>query len=137
MTPKIAIKIMLGLMIVVILFHLSIVVKLIPYNITWGGRLKNDSEMYVFEAISITINLILSLALLIKGAYLKAIVPIKVVNAILWVFFFIFALNTIGNIVAKTNFEKFFAIITALSSYLIWVILKRGIVHSNNGRKCL
>jgi len=54
---------MLGLLIAVLLFHLSIILKIIPYEITWGGRLKNDSEMYVFETISIVINLFLFLIL--------------------------------------------------------------------------
>jgi hypothetical protein len=43
-----------GLLVILILFHLSIIAKIIPYNITWGGRLTNDTEMYVFETISIS-----------------------------------------------------------------------------------
>jgi len=125
MNPKIAIKIMLWLIGIVMLFHLSIMLKIIPYEITWGGRLKNDAEMYVFETISIIINLFLFLILLIKGKYLKAFIPLKFVNIVLWVFVVLFALNTIGNILAKTNFEKFFAVLTAMSSFLIWIILTK------------
>jgi len=71
MNPKTAIKIMLWMLLAVILFHLSIILKIVPYEITWGGRLKNDSEMYVFETVSILINLFLSLILLIKGKYVR------------------------------------------------------------------
>jgi len=108
MKPKTAIKIMLYVLVAVILFHLSIMLKIVPYEITWGGRLKNDSEMYAFETISIVINLFLFLILLIKGKYLKELMPIKIVNITLWVFFLLFVLNTVGNIFAKTNFEKYF-----------------------------
>lgn len=124
MNSKIAIKIMLSILAIVILFHLCILVKIIPYEITWGGRLKNDSEMYVFETISIIINLFLILILLVKGNYLKAFIPMKVVNIALWVFLILFVLNTVGNLFAKTYFEKFFSIITLASSVIIWIILR-------------
>jgi hypothetical protein len=124
MNIRIAIKIMLWLFTAVTLFHLSIIFKMIPYEITWGGRLKTDAEMYVFESLSIAINIILIVTLLIKGNYIKQIVSLRTVNIILWVFLFIFGLNTIGNLFANTNFEKLFAILTLASSILIWIILK-------------
>lgn len=124
MKSNIYIRIMLVLLTLVTVFHLSIMVKLIPYNIAWGGRLTNDTEMYTFESISIFINLFLILVLLIKGNYLKLKWNGKIINVILWVFFVIFILNTLGNIVAKTNFEKVFAALTFISAILIWNILK-------------
>ena len=124
MTSKLAIKIMLWLITLVTLFHLAILSKIIPYEITWGGRLKNDSEMYVFETISIMFNIFLGLVLLIKGERLPAFIPMKVVNIILWAFLILFGLNTIGNIFAKTLFEKILAIVTLSFSYLIFIIFK-------------
>lgn len=132
MKQKTAIKIMLYLLVAIILFHLSIVLKIVPYEITWGGRLKTDSEMYVFESISIIINLILFSVLLIKGKYLKAIIPMKIVDITLWIFFILFGLNTIGNIFAKTNFEMFFTLLTLGFSILIWIILRRGKKQTHN-----
>ncbi len=126
MNSKTASKIMLWLIVAVTIFHLSILLKIIPYEITWGGRLKNDSEMYVFETISITINLFLGMIILIKGKYIKQIIPLKVVNIILWVFIVLFVLNTVGNLMAKTNFEKLFTILTLASSILIWIILVKS-----------
>lgn len=126
MNPKTAIKIMFWLLVAVVLFHTSILLKIVAYDITWGGRLKNDSEMYVFETISIVINLFLGSILLIKGGFIKEIIPMKIVNIVLWIFLVLFGLNTIGNIMAQTNFEKFFAILTLVSSLLIWIILTKG-----------
>src|SRR5690554_5125726 len=100
MKPQIAIKILLGLLIVVILFHLAIITKAIPYDIAWGRRLQSDSEMYVFEAISILVNLFLGLLLLMKGGYMKLQFSEKALNIMLWLFFIIFLLNTVGNIFA-------------------------------------
>ena len=124
MTNGIAIKIMLGMLLAVVIFHLCIITKIIPYEITWGGRLQNDSEMYVFETISIIINLFLGFVLLMKGGYIKFYFKRSAVNVILWIFLILFVLNTIGNIIAKTNFEKAFAVLTLISAFLIWVILK-------------
>ena len=124
---KYSIKIYLGLLLAVILFHLCIITKIIPYDITWGGRLTNDTEMYVFEAISILINVFLSWVLLMKSSLVKHKFSNKVVNIILWIFLAIFVLNTIGNIFAKTTFEKLFAILTGLSAILIWnIVMKKN-----------
>lgn len=117
---------MLHLLVAVILFHLCIMIKIVPYEISWGGRLKNDSEMYVFETISIIINLFLFLILLIKGKYLREYISMKIVNITLWIFFVLFVLNTVGNIFAKTYFEKFFALLTLFFLILIWIILRKN-----------
>jgi uncharacterized membrane protein len=123
MSPKTAIKIMLRMLIVIIFFHLSIILKIVPYEISWGGRLKTDAEMYIFETISILINLFLCAILLIKGEYIREFISMKIINITLWIFLVLFVLNTIGNILAKTNFEKFFTLWTLTSVILIWIIL--------------
>lgn len=124
MRAQSAIKIMLYAVGVLTLFHISILLKIIPYDITWGGRLNNDAEMYAFESFSLAVNLFLGFILLIRGQHIKALIPAKVVKVILWLFLVLFALNTIGNLVAETTFEKFFAALTFLFCFLIGVILR-------------
>ena len=126
MSQKYPIKILLCLIAAVTLFHLAIITKIIPYEFTWGGKLNNDVEMYVFEIISILINLFLGFVLLIKGNYLLKLIPTKVVNIILWIFLFLFGLNTIGNIFAETLFEKSLSLLTLIFTFLIWTILKKN-----------
>lgn len=123
MKTNIYVKLMLVLTILVALFHLGILVKLIPYDIAWGGRITGDSEMIVAELISIVINVFLISVLLIKGGYAKINVSGRAINAILWVYFFVFALNTIGNILASTTFEKWFALLTLVLAILNWKLL--------------
>ncbi len=122
---KNTIKIFLGLLILIILFHLCIIIKIIPYDVTWGGRLTNDTEMYIFETISILINVFLAWVLLMKGNFVQYRFSNQVVNIILWIFFVIFILNTIGNIFAKTFFEKQFAFLTGIFAILLWIILMK------------
>lgn len=117
-----AIKIMLGLLTLVIFLHLLIILKVIPYKTAWGGRLQNDEQMYMFEAISIVINLLLCFILLMKGRYIQFYFKEKLLNIVLWIFLILFILNTVGNLFAKTNIEKLFAIVTLVFAFLIWVI---------------
>ena len=124
MKYTLSINILLGLLIAVILFHVCVIAKIIPYDIAWAGRLQNDSEMYVFETISILVNLFLGLVLLMKGNYIKFRFKRKTIDVILWIFLVLFALNTVGNVFAKTNFEKSFAVLTFIFAILIWRILK-------------
>lgn len=57
--------------------------KVVPYELTWGGRLTNDCEMYVFETISVLVNLLLFTLLMIKGKYWKKFIPLKIVDIFL------------------------------------------------------
>lgn len=120
-----AIKILVGITAAAIFFHLLILVKVIPYEITWGGRLQSDAEMYVFEAISILVNAFFIFVLLQKGNFIRLIISSGAVRVILWVFFALFVLNTLGNLVAETNFEKGFAVLTGINSVLLGMINRR------------
>jgi membrane protease YdiL (CAAX protease family) len=125
MTKTHPLKILIALLFLVILFHLGIILKIIPYTIAWGGRLTTDSEMYVFETISILINAFLGWVLLMKGSFVKFRFSARAIHVILWIFFALFVLNTVGNSLAKTNTEKYFAILTGLFALLLWRIIKQ------------
>ena len=120
-----AAQIMIGSVSLIIVFHICILIKLIPYDVTWGGRLENDQEMYVFETVSIILNLLLLLAVYIKREPESTILPMKLVNGILWGFLILFALNTVGNLFAKTILEKSFSILTGAFVVLLWIILRK------------
>ena len=122
---KNAINIILVIVMAVFVFHIGILLKYIPYNIAWGGRLKNDNEMYMFESLSIIINLVLMLVLLMKANKMKRLLSERIINIILWLFFGLFTLNTIGNLMAETNFEKSFAVLTAVLATLILLVLRK------------
>lgn len=126
------INILTGITVLATIFHLLILVRVIPYEITWGVRLKTVEEMYVFETISILINSFFIFILLQKGEYIRYFWGKKTVTIVLWIFFAIFVLNTIGNVFSKTNFEKYFAILTLINSILIWTINKTITKQSNH-----
>ena len=119
-----SINILLVSLVAVILFHLFIIAKIIPFEYAWGGRIKNDFEMYVFETISLPVNLFLGVVLLIKAGYVKPYFSKKYIDFILSLFLILIVLNTVGNLMANTNFEKSFAIVTFVFAILILKILK-------------
>ncbi len=132
MKAIIYIKVVLFITLIMTVFHLCILVKLIPYTIVWGGRLKTEDEMYTIEIISGLLNLFLILILLMKGNYLKFQFNKKIVDGTLWIFFLVFILNTIGNILAQTTFEKMFSVLTLILAVSIGNILIRKETANRN-----
>jgi hypothetical protein len=121
-----AIKFSIALLSLVIIFHLTILIQVIPYTIVWAGKLKTVAEMYVFEAISISINMFLIITLLQKGNYIKRRFTDKILNIILWLFLALFILNSFGNLFAESAFEKIvFTPLTILLAFLIWQVVRR------------
>lgn len=121
-----ALRIIIGLLTIVIVFHMLIIIRIIPYEIVWAGKLKSISEMYVFEIVSIFINILIVAVLLLKGNFIKHKINDKIINGILWFFVVVFALNTVGNLLAKSLFEKaVFTPLALISALLIWIIVRK------------
>jgi hypothetical protein len=122
LNEKNTILILVGLISLVIIFHLLILFKIIPSEIAWGGRLKTEQEMFVFETVSVALNLFLIWILTMKVKQPES----KIINIVLWLFFVVFILNTVGNLFAHTNLEKLFSILTFVLAILILRILMKG-----------
>ena len=101
-----ATKAMLLLPACIIVFHLLIVVGLIPYSIVWGGRLSSSAEMLKFESISIGINLFVMLVVAAEAGYVRQFMPKRIMTILLWGLFGLFVANTIANVFSVTSFEK-------------------------------
>jgi len=114
----------LFLMGLLILFHLSILIGVIffdyaPIDFLWGGQMKTIEQLLKFEIVSFLISFVFFFLVLIKSKRLNLPKLISVAHAAMWVLFVIFSLNTIGNLIAKTTFEKVFAIVTGLLAFLM------------------
>ena len=122
-----ALKIMIPLLSLVIIFHVAVIIRAIPYEIVWAGKLKSVDEMYAFETASIAINIFIIALLFLKAKHIKRNTSNKILDALLWLFVILFAANTVGNLLAETWFEKLvFTPLTLLSSILIWVIVRKN-----------
>lgn len=121
-----AIKLMIGLLLLVVIFHLCVLFEIISYDKVWAGKIDSLDEMRIFETISILINVSLITILFFKSKNIKSNVSSKVVNVIIWVFVFLFALNTLGNLFAESMIERTLGTgLTFVSSVLCWIIVKK------------
>jgi hypothetical protein len=83
-----------------------IMTGIIPFEIVWGGRLKDKSQMLTFETISVVVNLVMLTVVAIKAGILKTGINPVIIRIFLWIMFVIFFLNTIGNIFSNNELEK-------------------------------
>lgn len=123
--PKTAVRLLLIVLVPLLLFHIGVLLKIAPQEIIWGGNLGSDREMYLLESISILVTLYLIILLLIKGSFIRPVLPPKIVRTSLWAFLILFVLNTVGNLLAKTTAEQVFALLTMVISFLLWVVLRK------------
>ena len=122
-----ALKLMIGVLSIVLVFHFCVLFEIISYKIVWAGKINSLDEMRIFETVSLLINTLLIAILYIKSKNIKNNVSNKVVNAIIWVFVFLFAINTIGNLFAKSMIEQILGTtLTFISSVLCWIIVSKG-----------
>ena len=116
-----------GLLILLSLFlllHFSILIKIIPYNLIWGGRLKSEKEMVRFEIFSILINSLFVIVTLTRMSLLTIDMPKNVITYSLCFMTGLFLLNTLGNITSKNKLEqRLFTPITILLAIFSLILL--------------
>lgn len=111
------------LFILIIIFHLVIILGIVvfdfvPLDFLWGGRMKTKAQLLSFELISFVVMLMCLLIVLVRSGSLNIPSLSTFARVALWILVLLFLLNTFGNILAKTTFEKCFGIITAILSIL-------------------
>jgi len=118
-TQRQALNSLIVLLATMLLFHTLLFLQIIPYAIVWARKIHSLPEMEIFEGISMGVNGFLILVLLIKANYVGIHIQGKILNAIIWFFVFLFGLNTIGNLFAKSKFEFYvFTTLTFISALL-------------------
>jgi hypothetical protein len=90
----------------------------IPIDYLWGGKMKTEEQLLIFEMISLTLISLCLILVMIKSKK-KFFPELKKLAGIgMWIFFILFLLNTVGNLFAQTTLEKFFALATGLLALL-------------------
>jgi hypothetical protein len=117
--------VILILFILIVIFHFLVIFGIVPFQNVWGGRLKTQEEMLKFEAFSIVLNLIFIAVVLVKAGFWKVKISPKIISLLLWIMTILFALNTIGNLFAVNNLEKYIATpITFILSILCFILAR-------------
>jgi len=83
-----------------------ILLKIIPYHLIWGGRLKSNNEMYRFEIFSILLNALFIIVILAQADFWMINIPKNIITYALWLMTGLFLLNTLGNAISKNKIER-------------------------------
>ena len=111
---------------IVLIFHFMIITNLIPYEKVWAGKLNSAEKMKSFETISIILNIFILTILLVKYKQVKRKIKNRAIDILIWAFTVFFALNTLGNLFAKSMTELILGtFITLTSSILCFIIVKK------------
>lgn len=124
MNAKAALRLTVAIVCTALVFHVLVLCKIVPYQMAWGGRITHDSDMVVFETISLAINGFLLFLLARRGRWLRAPFSDRLVKILLWMYVGIFTLNTVGNLFAKTAIERWLSVLTLLLAVLIGWLLR-------------
>lgn len=108
-----------------ILFHLGIILGLIPSDIVWGSRIQSQGQFYLLEAVSLAFNGLFIGIMLHRLEIWKLPIGPKLLSLSLWFMAIFFLLNTLGNLMSKNSFEQMiFSPMTLLLSICLFISLR-------------
>ncbi|GAA4343850.1 hypothetical protein [Flaviaesturariibacter amylovorans] len=126
-SPKRAAYFILCILVGSIIFHVFVLAGFIPAGIVWGGRAEDLHRLQQLESVSIALNALMALAVLGYTGTLGFRFRARVLRPCFWAMFVLFALNTVGNLLAKSSTETtIFTPITALLALLCLRVLLGG-----------
>ena len=92
----------------------------VPLEFLWGGRFESRTQLLTFEFVSLLVLLACLAIVLIRSGMFGSRRWVRATTGALWVLCVLFALNTVGNLLAKTTFEKSLAVVTAALAVSCW-----------------
>lgn len=99
----------------ILLFHVTALVGLIPADMLWGGRITSQQEFFVFEGISILLNLGMLLFTAASTGKFRWQPTQRVSRVAFGLMFLLFLANTVGNLFAISAWERIiFTPVTAI-----------------------
>jgi hypothetical protein len=119
---KLAGNLLLGSLGLLAVFHLLVLLGVIPADIVWGGAIQNSTmSLFPLEMISLFITLLFGVVIAAKAGYIKVFRFQTVVNIGVWVVFAILLLSTLANFASGVAFENLIfapiAVVLAFCAY--------------------
>jgi hypothetical protein len=120
--PKLAGNILLAAFGLLAIFHVFVLLGIIPADIVWGGRIQGvPSNLLTLEAVAILVTLVFIVIIAAKTGYFQAGRLSGAVNVGVWLIFVYLLLNTLGNLASGVSLESLIAapvtIILALCAF--------------------
>ena len=102
-----------------------VIIGIVPKNYVWGGRITENSQLLLLEATTFIVNALIIWVIAMRVGYVKQRINSKIITIILFILMTLMALNTVGNIFARTTFEKLMAIPTLISTIGFYILAHR------------
>jgi len=116
-SAKLAGNILLSSLGLLLVFHILVLLKILPATILWGGQ-ATSANLAMLEFIALVVTIFFGLVIAAKTGYIKPGKFSGVVNVLTWVIFVFLLLNTLGNLASGVSAENFiFAPVTAALAF--------------------
>lgn len=115
---RLASNIIITINTIALLMHVLILLNILPHGFVWGGRLKSEEDLIIFESVSIVVQTLFISIIAVKAGYVFKGKFNRTVSVGIWVMFGIMVLNSIGNLASSSGLETMvmtpFTIVLAL-----------------------
>ena len=118
-SAKLAGNILLAALGLLFVFHILVLLRVLPPDIVWGGQIQGvEANLITLETIALLVTLLFMLIIAAKTGYIRAGKLSGAVNIGVWLIFAFMLLNTSGNLASGVSFENLvFAPITVLLAF--------------------
>src|SRR5574339_351824 len=104
---KLAGNILLFSLGLLLIFHVLVLLRVVPADIIWGGQIKGvPKNLVTLETVALLVTALFILIVAAKTGYLRTGKWSGVVNVGLWLIFAYLLLNTLGNLASGISVEK-------------------------------
>jgi hypothetical protein len=88
-------------------FHVLVLLTVIPAGIVWGGAIQNSpTSLFPLEMMSLLVTLLFAVVIAAKAGYIKVFRFQAAVNIGVWVVFAILLLSMVANFASGVAFEN-------------------------------
>lgn len=109
-SAKLAGNLLIGAFGLLAVFHILVLLRVIPANIVWGGMIQGgQANLVTLEVIALAVTLLFILITAAKTGYLQAGKLAGVVNIGVWLILVFLLLNMLGNFASGVSFENLIA----------------------------
>lgn len=92
------------------IFHILVLLKVLPANIVWGGQIQSgQANPILLESIALLATLLFMLIIAARAGYIRAGSLSWAVDIGVWLTFAFLVLNALGNLASPVPFEKLVA----------------------------
>ena len=121
-STRLAGNLLLGSLGLLAVFHILVLLRVLPADIVWGGAIQNSTKNLVpLETISLVVTLLFAVVIAAKAGFIKAFRFQTAVNIGIWVVFAILLLSMLANFASGVAFENLIfapiAVVLAFCAY--------------------